>query len=618
MSGFAGIVRFDAGLDTAETDRLAIARMAQAIAFRGPDAQRQFISDGAAFAFSLLTTGPAPQAPAQPVTLDGRAFFLGDVRLDRRAELIERLTQQGEPCDPSATDEEIVLRAWRLYRNAGISDVFLEELHGDYSFALWEPARRELHCFRDLMGGKPFYYCSSANTFAFSNTLRAIHHAPGFKDELDGEYIGDFLLVSWCPRPSHTVYRSIRKLTAGHWLTFSRHGLEVKRFQQLPIEEPLFLKREEEYVEIYRDLLERAVADRLPNTSSAIFMSGGIDSPSVAAAICGLRKKTGRENNLFAVTADLKPCLEDDEGNWACRVAAHLGIRHHWSHHGDRPPFSDYAPFDFPEPLANPYWATHLHLCTLAAKHSRVAFMGYGGDNVLNDETWPYLRYLFGHGQWFRALSSFIGYSLTKKRFPPLRAGLRTQFRRCLRLDSKPPYPRWIAAAFERDYALRHRWQELIREPERVHPVHAIGYRTLTNFYWPAAFEVEDAAYVGLPLEKRSPLFDFRLLRFLLRLPALPWCVEKELPRRALKGRLPPEALTRPKSPVSGDILLAHARAGLWQPRTHPIAKGINLFVQWQRFLQESARPYGESGIGPWDCVAPVALNLWLNQIEKG
>src|SRR5262245_3817245 len=93
-----------------EADRIAVARMAKAIAFRGPDAQHQFVEGGAAFAFSLLMTGPAPQAFTQPVTVDGETFFLGEARLDGRDDLTRKLQQHGVPVLPSATDEDLLLR----------------------------------------------------------------------------------------------------------------------------------------------------------------------------------------------------------------------------------------------------------------------------------------------------------------------------------------------------------------------------------------------------------------------------------------------------------------------------------------------------------------------------
>jgi asparagine synthetase B (glutamine-hydrolysing) len=142
VSGFAGIVRLQPTLETAEADQTAIALMAEAIAFRGPDAQQQSGEGGAAFAFSLLTTGPAPQAVAQPVTVDGETFLLGEVRVDGRGDLIQKLRQHGAPVSPSDPDEQLVLRFLRRF---GLEA--LPELDGDFSFVLWTPRQRKLAAF---------------------------------------------------------------------------------------------------------------------------------------------------------------------------------------------------------------------------------------------------------------------------------------------------------------------------------------------------------------------------------------------------------------------------------------------------------------------------------------
>src|SRR5215470_2750669 len=97
-------------LESAEADRANIARMAEAIAFRGTDAQQQVSQAGASFAFSLLTTGPAPQAAEQPVTLDGETYLLGEARVDGRKELIAKLKQHGARRTVLANDEQLVLQ----------------------------------------------------------------------------------------------------------------------------------------------------------------------------------------------------------------------------------------------------------------------------------------------------------------------------------------------------------------------------------------------------------------------------------------------------------------------------------------------------------------------------
>ena len=241
--------------------------------------------------------------------------------------------------------------------------------------------------------------------------------------------------------------------------------------------------------------------------------------------------------------------------------------------------------------------------------------MGYGGDNVLDNETWPYLRHLFSRGRLSSALVAFVSYTVTRGRLPPLRAGLRSRLQRWLGLTrSREQFPGWLAPNFERDLCLRIRWTQLQSESVRVHPVHPTGYRTLTDTYWPLALDREDASYIGVPLELRCPLFDYRLLRFLLRLPALPWCAQKEITRRTMRGALPEAILRRPKTPVAKDALTLHARNSNWRPAdVGRLAEASAEFVGWAQFSKLAEH----AGSSLWSYVPAIALNLWLNQIEK-
>ena len=110
MSGFAGVVSSDG----APVDAELLRRMAERLAFRGPDATVARVLDGAGFCFTLLRTGPAPQADKQPFNLDARQWLLGDIRLDGRDDLCAWLGLGGEEVPERATDEELALRAWRL------------------------------------------------------------------------------------------------------------------------------------------------------------------------------------------------------------------------------------------------------------------------------------------------------------------------------------------------------------------------------------------------------------------------------------------------------------------------------------------------------------------------
>ncbi|MBK6799488.1 MAG: hypothetical protein IPG76_22625 [Acidobacteria bacterium] len=46
-----------------------------------------------------------------------------------------------------------------------------------------------------------------------------------------------------------------------------------------------------------------------------------------------------------------------------------------------------------------------------------------------------------------------------------------------------------------------------------------------------------------------------RLVGYLLRIPTMPWCVDKHLIRASMKGMLPRKVLSRPKSPVARSMI---------------------------------------------------------------
>ncbi len=210
MSGFAGMVC--AG--DAPPDPGLLERMAADLKFRGPDATRIWSQAGAGFCFTFLRSGPAPQSSEQPCSLDGRVWLLGDVRLDGREDLQRELEQSAESVGLDATDEELILRVWRQWREEGLA-----KLLGDFSFALWDG--HQLLCVRDLMGIRPFFFARSGDWFFFSNTLELLRLAPGVSSTLDPQFIGDFLLQDWSSNASRTVYKDIHRLPPGHCLKYS-------------------------------------------------------------------------------------------------------------------------------------------------------------------------------------------------------------------------------------------------------------------------------------------------------------------------------------------------------------------------------------------------------------
>ena len=608
MSGFAGIVQADGGTPDAKL----IERMAERLAFRGPDATQIWKRPGAGFCFTLLRTGPSPQSESQPLSLDGRIWLLGDVRLDDREELVRKLEQLDEKISVDVTNEELILRAWQLW-----GEKSLEVLTGDFALAIWDAEVKQLWCARSLMGAMPFFYAHAGGQLVFSNTLDIVRISPEVSAKLDPNFIGDFLLQSWCPDPERTAFLDIRRLPAGHALKYSNHELSVRRYANLPIEDPVFLKRHEDYAEEFRNLLEQAVRDRLPGEVAGIFMSGGLDSTSVAAVAKKVRAAGNPGGSLRAYTVDYNPLFEDEEGAFATKVAQHLGIPIDILAGASASPFGGWeeASLSTPEPCAEPFFALHVEHYRQVAQRARVVLTGDGGDDILTGRAWSYLVYLLRRGRILATAGVFVGYVHSHGRFPPLRAGIRTHLRRWMGRKEELGYPEWLAPRFERDLDLRNRWRELQQPAKTVHPLHPEGYAALTGAFWPSVYESEDAGWTGVAVAARAPLLDQRLLRFLLRVPTVPWCINKELLRTAMHGLLLEEVRVRKKTPLRGDPLLLHAEENGWNAAlSNGACDRLSNFVNCN-MLSATSRP--ALGLSLWADLRPIALDYWLKSVEN-
>jgi len=609
VSGFAGMVSHDG----APANARLLERMAQRLAFRGPDGTHVTAKPGAGFCFTFLRTGPAPQCASQPCSLDGRVWLLGDVRLDGRDDLRRKLEQHGDEFEGDVADELLILRAWRRWGERGLPDLL-----GDYAFALWDTETRQLFCVRDPMGARPFFYAQAGSHVCFSNTLDAIRCASDISSALDPHFIGDFLLEGWNSDGIRTAFRDVSRLPAAHMLRCSSQALRVSRYTSLPLEEPLQLKREEEYVEQFRGLLEQAVVERLPRGPVAIFMSGGLDSTSVAAIAQQSARKRTLPLQLRAYTVDYQPLFNDREGRLAASAAKFMGVPIEIQCGAFHLPFAgwnDQQP-PMPEPCHDPFRRLYVEQNHQIAGHARVVLNGYGGDGALTGQSWPYLQHLVRGRHFWELGRSFGGYVLKHGRIPPLRGGFRSALRGWLNPeDPMARYPKWLSPDFEKNTDLRERWRELQQPLESAHPWYPKAHSILDGLFFSSILESEEPTWSGVPVVPRAPLLDSRLQRFLMRVPPVPLCMDKELLRRAVQGLLPKEVLSRAKSPFQGDQVASQIERHLWSPLPLPApTKAIQNFVVWEKLNEHvSSAPIRF----PWIDLRPISLMYWLRAIER-
>jgi len=602
MSGILGIVN----LDGAPVDPALLGKMADSLAFRGPDAQETWIGGNVGFGHTMLRTTWEAEHERQPCSLDGQVWITADARIDARSDLIAVLRSKGQEVAAGVPDVELILRAYQVWGEGCV-----EHLLGDFAFAIWDAPRRRLFCARDHLGVKPFFYAHVGQTVVFSNTLDCVRIHPSVSDRLNDLAIADFLLFSFNQEFGTTVYAEVHRLPPAHTASWSVDGSALTRYWTLPIDEPIHYRRSSDYVERFRELLDTAVGDRLRNDRLAIFMSGGLDSTTLAAVACSLFRKQRRDLEVHAFTS-----VFDDYGDdrrYATMVAKHLNIPIHLRTGGSDDtvdPAWNQTSFHTPEPIPSPLnLENDLAWFQEASSHSRVFFWGEGSDNALSYEWRPYLKYLIGRGRYLRAVSDTCRHVIHHRRIPLLPSiprMVRVRFDPDYKLPSFPP---WLSPEFESRYRLRGRWEEQRAKEASLsllHPVRPDAYTSFTGPLWQALFEGLDSGNTSAALEARVPFVDLRLLRYMLSVPAMPWCRVKYLQRQAMRGILPEPVRRRLKTILRGDPVWDMLRGSKLPDLA--CAPQTQAYVSSQR-LPESA---GQDRISFQRDLAARALDYWF------
>jgi asparagine synthase (glutamine-hydrolysing) len=598
MSGIVGIVHFDGSPVEAELLR----QLTNFLGFRGPDAQQTWIKNNVGFAHTLFKTTEESERDLQPLTLDGKTWIVADARIDAHEELFAALKAAGEiDILPSGwTDAELILRAYRAW---GLNCV--EHLLGDFAFGIWDDARQRLFCARDHMGVKPFYYAQVGACIIFSNTLDCIRQDPRISDKLSDLAIADFLLFGFNQEPATTSFAEIRRIPPAHCATWSRDDFSIRRYWSLPIEEPIFYKQDDDYLAHFHDLLRKSVADRLRNDRVWIFMSGGIDSPTLASTARDMLRQRYGNFELCALTQ--VDSFVPEERRYAETVANHLAIPIKYRNWTDAGKFDwENVPFSLPEP--NPdgclvpserqFWS-QFSCC------SRVFLYGEGPDNALIMDWKPYVSYLLKRGSYRRLLSSIL-LTLLSDRRPPFSSRIVNTIKNSANAygTGKSDYPEWLNSAFEYRLQLRERWRVLNAPVASRHTIRPKAYSSLQSPRWQAMFENFDLGVTKASFEVRQPLVDIRMLQFLLAVPPLPWCRTKYLMRKSMAGRLPQSVLRRRKKSVDMRPVREFI-ASLCAAPLRPTEE-IRAFVDLERLSQQWASDNIES------VLRMRTLNHWL------
>lgn len=554
MSGIVGIVN----IDGAPVDRDLLGRLTAFLDYRGPDARALWVDGHVGFGHTMLRTTDESANEHQPLSIDGRVWITADARVDGRSELRRKLASKGIEVVDAATDVELILRAYNCWDTGCV-----DHLLGDFAFALWDGRKQRLFCARDHFGVKPFFYARVGNALVVGNTLDCLRLHPTVSDTLNDVAIGDFLLFQLNQDPATTTFADIQRLPGAHCLTWTHDRFSVNRYWSLPTDGHIRYKRSSDYVDHFNEILCTAVDDRLRTSRVAIEMSGGLDSPAIAATAKEMLCRRYGRFDLHAYTFVYDRLIPDRERHFSGLVARSLAIPINYLAGDDYPLFEPTTERTRSEP--EPFYlfqqaAADADFYEMVALHSQVLLTGWDGDALMCESPRFYLRQLLKNGEHRELAAAFAWFIAVEHTLPPM--GIRTWVKRKLgRYPVRSTYPPWVEPSFASRIDLRARWAHANAELQPTHPTHPGAARMLTVPNWWALFERYDAGVTGFPVEARHPFTDRRLVDYILAIPPVPWSIRKHILRVAMTGLLPEAVRQRPKSPLAGDPALELLRA---------------------------------------------------------
>lgn len=279
MSFFAGIVFRESGRPATECLRPP----EEAAVIQSLGTPTMWSGDGAAFTQTLLPVTPEDRFETLPrVHADGRRVLLLDGRIDNREDLISTLglTAAGRV----VPDGEILAAALERWNEAACP-----RLLGDFGFAAWDRLERRLILACDQTGGRALYYHAAPDRFLFATTVPPLLAVPGVPRDLDETTLAHALVNHFPPPIGRSMFRAIAMLPAAGRLIWQDGKVRVDRYWRPDFSRRIRFRCDGDYVDAAREILDRAVADRLRAEGPvACQLSGGLDSPAVSATAARL------------------------------------------------------------------------------------------------------------------------------------------------------------------------------------------------------------------------------------------------------------------------------------------------------------------------------------------
>jgi asparagine synthase (glutamine-hydrolysing) len=514
--------------------------MSATLVHRGPDSEGTFVDGGAGLAARRLAIIDLDGGDQPIANEDGTCTVVQNGEIYNYRELTRELERAGHRFRTRSDTETLV----HAYEEWGLG--FAERLRGMFAVAIWDASRRRLVLARDRFGIKPLYYRDADGELAFASELDALP-----KGDLDLDALEAFLAFNSVPAPL-SIFREIRKLPAGHLLTWEEDRSALERYARPGPLPPRHGEDEAELVEECRARLRDSVrAHLVADVPVGVLLSGGVDSGALAALAAEESPEPVRTFSIGFEEASF------DELAGARAVASRYGTRHReLVLRTDAALLLPALADAFDEPFADSSALPTYLVARLAAEDVKVALSGEGGDELFGGY-YPYVADLAAErfGRFAARARPLVERLPTSAR----KASFDYKAKRFARAAHLPPLERHHAwkEIFSADVRAEltgrtHEWDPISVQRERF--AETEGHELLTRLqdvdlgtYLADDLLVKtDRASMAWSLEARVPFMDTVVANFAFSLPSrhkVRGLSKKRLLRKAVEPLLPREVV---------------------------------------------------------------------------
>lgn len=364
-------------------DLAELEQLGELMARRGPDDSGTWNDEVCGFTFRRLSIIDLTAAGHQPmVAADRRDVVVFNGEIYNFAALREQLQSMGRTFR-SRSDTEVVLQALAEWGESAF-----EKFNGMFAIGWYNVESRRLVLARDPLGIKPLHWWSSPKAFVFGSQYdQVVRHRRCQRDEIDPAALHIYLRLGYLPLDKGLI-KGTGQVEPGH-LMIVEPGRQprTKRFRTLG---PASARSDRLFGQDADDAVARTVdaavaRQSVSDVQMGCFISGGVDSPLVAAAM-----QAGSDSRVPAFTIGTDDAATDETAP-ACEYADLLGLDHHTRTitgagalamlddvaSANTEPFGDYS--SFPTLLVSAF----------AAEHVKTVQSGDGGDELF----WGYPRF---------------------------------------------------------------------------------------------------------------------------------------------------------------------------------------------------------------------------------